>query len=145
MFSKACEYGIKACVYIAMQSAEGQRVSLHDIAKNTDSPVAFTAKILHQLSKSEILESLRGPYGGFIISPDKIDSIKLADIVIAIDGDTIYMGCALGLGKCDATKPCPLHEKFVHIRTDLKEMLQNTNLHELATNFKVGSTYLKRQ
>src|SRR5690554_7685106 len=107
MFSKACEYGIKACVYITMQSVEGQRVSLHDIAKYTGSPEAFTAKILHQLSKSEILESLRGPKGGFIIASEKIDTIRLADIVKAIDGDSIYMGCALGFGQCDATQPCP--------------------------------------
>jgi len=144
MFSKACEYGIKACVYITMQSVEGQRVSLHDIAKYTDSPEAFTAKILHQLSKSEILESLRGPKGGFIIASEKIDTIRLADIVKAIDGDSIYMGCALGFGQCDATQPCPMHEKFVQIRTDLKEMLENTTLNELATEFKVGSTFLRR-
>ena len=45
MFSKACEYGIRATIYIAMQSKEGNRVSLKDIADQTNSPVAFTAKI----------------------------------------------------------------------------------------------------
>ncbi len=144
MFSKACEYGIKACVFIAMQSANERRVSLKEIASDIESPVAFTAKILHQLAKAEILESMKGPTGGFIIPKEKLDRIKLADIVKAIDGDAIYMGCALGFEQCDATRPCPLHDKFVDIRDGLRDMLQNTNLYELSTGFEVGLTFLKR-
>lgn len=144
MFSKACEYGIKASVFIAMQSANGRRVSLKEIAHDIGSPVAFTAKILHQLAKNDILESLKGPTGGFIITKDKLDSVKLADIVKSIDGDNIYMGCALGFEQCDATKPCPLHDKFVKIRDNLRDMLQNTSLYELSTGFEVGLTFLKR-
>lgn len=144
MFSKACEYGIKACVFIAMQSANDRRVSLKEIASDINSPVAFTAKILHQLAKSDILESLKGPTGGFMIPEGKMDTTTLADIVKAIDGDNIYMGCALGFEQCDARQPCPLHDKFVDIRDDLRDMLQETSLYELATGFEVGLTFLKR-
>lgn len=144
MFSKACEYGIKASTYIALQSMEGNRVSLKKIALKIDSPVAFTAKILHQLAKNDILESVKGPYGGFQIQKERIDSIKLSDIVYAIDGNSIYEGCALGFDECNATRPCPMHEKFVGIRDELKQMLQNTSLNELAARLEVGLTYLKR-
>ena len=65
-------------------------------------------------------------------------------IVHAIDGDDIYVGCGLGLKECNANQPCPLHDKFVDIRTDLKNMLENTSLYELATGLEVGLTYLKR-
>ncbi len=67
MFSKACQYGIKATVYISSQSALGNRVSLKDIEFNINSPEAFTAKILHQMAKNDILDSLKGPTGGFVI------------------------------------------------------------------------------
>jgi len=144
MFSKACEYGIKASTYIALQSLEGKRVSLKEIAGEIDSPIAFTAKILHKLAKSNILESVKGPAGGFQIPREKIDSIKLADIVYAIDGDAIYRGCALGFKECNALKACPLHEKFVGIRDNLQSMLQNTSLYEVATGLEVGLTFLKR-
>ena len=73
MFSKACEYGIKATIYIAMQSMQNSRVSLKDIAKEIDSPVAFTAKILQQLARNKIVESVKGPTGGFQIEKKKID------------------------------------------------------------------------
>ena len=144
MFSKACEYGIKASIYIAMQSLQGRRVSLKEIAEKVDSPTAFTAKILHQLAKNNLLDSTKGPAGGFQIEKERIDDIKLADIVFAIDGDSIYEGCGLGLDKCNANKPCPVHDKFVVIRDELKQMLRNTSLFELATGLEVGLTYLKR-
>lgn len=144
MFSKACEYGIKATIYIAMQSLQGRRVSLKEIVEKVDSPTAFTAKILHQLAKNDVLDSTKGPTGGFQIEKQRIDDIKLADIVFAIDGDSIYEGCGLGLDKCNANQPCPVHDKFVVIRDDLKLMLQSTSLFELATGLEVGLTFLKR-
>lgn len=144
MFSKACQYAIKATVYIASQSALGNRVSLKDIAAGINSPEAFTAKILHQLAKSNILDSLKGPTGGFVIPTGRAEATKLSDIVAAIDGDAIYMGCALGFESCDARKPCPMHDKFVGIRNDLRQMLENTSLYELGTEVDHGLAFLRR-
>lgn len=144
MFSKACEYGIRATIYVALQSLEDNRASLKDIANKIDSPVAFTAKILQQLVKNNIMGSVMGPTGGFQIEKKRIDEIKLSQIVDAIDGDSIYRGCGLGLKECNAAKPCPVHDKFAKIRNDLKEMLENTNIYELAMGLEVGLTFLKR-
>lgn len=144
MFSKACEYGIKATIYIAVKSMRQERVSLKEIAEEVNSPLAFTAKILQSLAKSGIIDSHKGPTGGFQIEEPKIDTIKLHDIVHAIDGDKIFVGCGLGLEQCDASQPCPVHDKFVGIRDNLKIMLQNTSLYELATGLEIGLTHLKR-
>lgn len=144
MFSKACEYGIRAATYIASQSIEGRRVSLKEIAEEIDSPVAFTAKILQQLSKNQIVDSSKGAAGGFEIQRNNIDYIKLSQIVYAIDGDNVYVGCGLGLKKCNAHKPCPVHDKFVQIRNNLRDMLENTSLYEMTAGLEVGLTFLKR-
>lgn len=144
MFSKACEYGIRAAVYVALQSLDGRRVSVNEIAEEIDSPIAFTAKILQQLSRSKVIHSVKGPTGGFELDRTEMDTVKLSMIVHAIDGDDIHVGCGLGLKECNANQPCPLHDKFVDIRTDLKNMLENTSLYELATGLEVGLTYLKR-
>lgn len=144
MFSKACEYGIRAATYVALQSLEDTRVSLKEIAEEIDSPVAFTAKILYQLAKNNIIDSVKGAYGGFQIEKNQIKSIKLSDIVYAIDGDSIYTGCGLGLNLCNAEKPCPVHHKFVIIRNNLKEMLETTTLYEMTSGLEVGLTFLKR-
>lgn len=144
MFSRACEYGIKAIVYVATQSLEGNRVKIGDVANNSGSPEAFTAKILGTLSKHNIVNSHTGPYGGFDISPKQMKEIKMSDIVSAIDGDAIYNGCGLGLNECSDTKPCLMHHKFVKIRNEIKEMLVTTSIYDLALGFQSGKTVLKR-
>ncbi|WP_117884673.1 RrF2 family transcriptional regulator [Aureibaculum luteum] len=144
MFSKACEYGIKASIYIALQSLQDKRVSLKEIAEEINSPVAFTAKILHQLAKNDILDSVKGPAGGFQIEKDNVEKLKLSHVVFAIDGDSIYSGCGLGLEKCNEKQPCPLHDKFVIIRNELKQMLEETSLLDLTSGLDLGITFLKR-
>ena len=143
MFSKACEYGIKASIYIALNSYDGKRVSLKEIAKEIDSPEAFTAKILQDLARNQIIKSVKGAYGGFEIDKNDIQSIKLAAIVTAIDGDKIYEGCGLGLHSCEEEHPCPVHDQFKIIRKELKYMLESTNLEQLALDIKSGVSFLK--
>ncbi|EGV44302.1 Rrf2 family transcriptional regulator [Bizionia argentinensis JUB59] len=143
MFSKACEYGIKASIFIALNSYHGKRVSLKAIAKEVASPEAFTAKILQDLVRHDIINSVKGAHGGFEIEKNDISSIKLEHIVRAIDGDKIYSGCGLGLQTCDENHPCPVHDKFVDIRNGLKQMLETTNLEELALDIKSGISFLK--
>lgn len=143
MFSKACEYGIKAMLYIAEQSQSGNRVSIKEIAKATGSPEAFTAKILQQLARNHIVDSLKGPTGGFSVEKQRLSQINISQIVYAIDGDNIYNGCGLGLTHCSDDKPCPVHHKFVSVRKELKKILENTSLEELALELKSGQTFLK--
>ena len=112
MFSKACEYGIKAAIFIATKSYDGKRVSPKEIAAEINSPQAFTAKILQALVKHKVINSVKGAYGGFEIDKNNISNVKLAQIVNAIDGDSIYSRCGLGLETCDENHPCPVHDKF---------------------------------
>lgn len=144
MFSKACEYGIRAIIYIATESLENRRVKIGDVAENTGSPEAFTAKVLGLLTKYGIVNSLKGPYGGFEVGMNRMKEIRLSDIVFAIDGDSIYRGCALGLSECNAAEPCPMHEKFVKVRSDLRRMLETTTIYDLATKLQAGESTLIR-
>jgi Rrf2 family protein len=144
MFSKTCQYGIKASIYIAEQSQLGRKVGLKEVAEAIESPVAYTSKILQVLAKTNIITSEKGPSGGFSIPMNTISTTKLSAIVSAIDGDKIYMGCALGLTGCNEEKPCPVHDQFKTIRDDLKNMLETTTLHSLINNLEMGLTFLKR-
>ena len=143
MFSKTCEYGIRATIFIASESYQNKRVGLKDIAKKIDSPEAFTAKILQILSKDNIINSIKGVGGGFEIPRETMKNIKLAQIVNALEGDSVFTGCGLGLTHCSEDHPCPMHEKFKSIRNELAFMLENTNLEELALVIKTGVTCLR--
>jgi Rrf2 family protein len=143
MFSKTCEYGIRATIFIASESYQDKRVGLKDIAKKIDSPEAFTAKILQILSRNNIIHSIKGVGGGFEIPKETMNQIKLEQIVTAIDGDRVFTGCGLGLLHCSEEHPCPVHDKFKSIRNELAFMLENTNLEELAMGIKSGDTFLR--
>ena len=58
MFSKACEYAIKSSIYIAQNSIVGKRVNVKEVSKAVDAPEAFTAKILQQLCREGIMDSI---------------------------------------------------------------------------------------
>jgi Rrf2 family iron-sulfur cluster assembly transcriptional regulator len=143
IFSKACEYGVRATIYIAQQTQDGKRSNLKDISKEIDSPEAFTAKILQKLSKAKIIKSVKGALGGFIIEEKKINKIKLTDIVVAIDGKLYEKKCVLGLKKCSEEQPCPVHNKFKHIKKDLLKMVKKTSLTQMANSVEDGLSCLK--
>lgn len=143
MFSKACEYGIKASIYIARESIGGNRVNLKQIANSISSPEAYTAKILQQLVKSGVIISVKGKMGGFEMNPAKLKEVKLVDIVKSLDGDGLYHSCILGLNECDAKKPCALHSRVFMIRKNLQCMLEVTTMNDLIDDIDNGLAFLK--
>lgn len=144
MFSKACEYGIRAAIYIAEQSLQTRKVSLKDIAKAIGSPEAYTSKILQLLVRHNIINSDKGPTGGFSMDKQRLNNVKLSAIVSAIDGEKVYKGCGLGLPKCNDRKPCPVHHQFKAIRDNLKAMLETTTVKALAMDIEMGLSFLKQ-
>lgn len=143
MFSKTCEYAIRASIFIATQSYKNKRVTIKDIAEKIDSPKPFTAKILQTLVKNNLIYSVKGIGGGFEIPVEILSQITLSQIVKAIDGDGIFTCCGLGLGKCSDIHHCSVHEKFKVIKSEIVSMLETTNLEELALDIKSGDAFLK--
>lgn len=144
MFSKACEYGIRAMVHIALRSEAGMRSGLKEIADAIDSPEAFTSKILQQLTRDGLIDSAKGPNGGYEMSAEQLDRIYLKDVVKSIDGDLIYTGCGLGLAQCNEQEPCPLHFEFKSIRDQLRDMLETTSVRKLAQKLPQGASLLRK-
>lgn len=144
MFSKACEYGIRASIYIAQQSLLDRKVNLKEISEAIESPNAYTSKILQKLSRNSIINTDKGPTGGFSMDRVKLEKVKLSSIVFAIDGENIYHSCGLGLKKCNEKMPCPVHNQFKVIREELKKMSDTTTIKSLAVDFEKGLTFLKR-
>lgn len=130
-------------IFIAKEHQRGKRTSLKEIAANTHTPLAFSAKVLQVLTRQKLLTSSRGVGGGFALTSAP-QEINLAAIVTALDGDKIFTSCGLGLPKCNAEKPCPAHPKFFLVREALAQMLHTTYLHELALEIESGRSHLSR-
>ncbi|REA63291.1 transcriptional regulator [Dyadobacter luteus] len=127
MFSKTCEYAIRAMIYIAQQSKSGGKTGFKQIAHAIDAPEPFIAKILQQLGRENLVQSSKGPHGGFYINEQTMNR-TLADVVKAIDGDKIFSGCGLGLTFCSEKNPCPIHNEFKSIRNQMQQMLQSATV-----------------
>lgn len=144
MFSKGCEYAIRAMIYIVTKTSDGTKVGIKDIAKQTDTPEPFVAKVLQTLSRKQIVASIKGPNGGFYIEP-KSKHIPLIDIVKAIDGDDLFLSCGLGIKNCSEKRPCPIHYEYKEIRDQIKEMLKTNTIQELAAGLVSGDTFLVKR
>ena len=143
IFSKTCEYAMRAVFFIAHKTADGGRVGIKEIATGIDSPEHFLAKVLQNLSRRGIVQSVKGPNGGFYMD---VESLKrpLANIVEAVGGNDIFTGCGLGLKQCSEINPCPLHHNFKTIRIQIHELLENTSISEFNEDLNLGITSLKK-
>lgn len=143
MFSKTCEYAIRALIFIAQKSKDGSRIGIKDIAAGIDSPEYFIAKILQDLSRKGFVQSAKGPNGGFYMEAENLD-LSIADIVRDIDGDKLFAGCGLGLKLCSEERPCPIHNDFKKIRNDIKEMLEQSKIEHFVEDLDLKITFLTR-
>ncbi len=144
MFSKACEYAIRAVIYILTETSNGSRVGIKDISRNTATPEPFIGKVLQVLSRQGIVGSVKGPNGGFFLHPQAA-SIPVIDIVKAIDGDDLFVSCGLGIARCSDKKPCPIHHEYKQIRDRVVAMLTDNTIQQLATGFVNGETFLTKR
>ena len=143
MFSKTCEYAIRALIFIAQKSKDGSRISIKDISSGIDSPEYFIAKILQDLSRKGFVQSAKGPNGGFYMDDANLEQ-SVADIVREIDGDKLFSGCGLGLKECSEDHPCPIHNDFKHIRQKIKTMLEESRIQLFVENLDLKLTFLKQ-
>lgn len=143
IFSKTCEYAIRAVFYIAHRTTGGGRVSIREISSGIDSPEPFLAKVLQDLSRRGIVQSVKGPNGGFYLDAESLKR-PLARIVEAVDGNGIFTGCGLGLKQCSEVNPCPLHNDFRAIRNQIHSLLEQTTIGEFNEDLNLGITALKK-
>lgn len=141
MFSKTCDYGLRACVFIAIKSEKGKKLGIKEISNEIESPMYFTGKILQILVKAKIISSTKGPNGGFFIQPDS-KPIPAINILEVLGCDSFFHQCGLGLKDCSDNHPCPIHYRFKPFREGLLELLSKTTIQQLAKDIRDGKGYI---
>ena len=144
MFSKSCEYAIKAMIFVAQKSKDEGRVGVKEIAKGIDAPEHFIAKILQDLAKKKLIHSVKGPNGGFYMDSLDLKS-SISDIVKAIDGDSLYKDCVIGLKACSEKNPCPVHFEYKEIKRNLISMLEENTIVDFNEKLDTGKFFLKNK
>jgi Rrf2 family iron-sulfur cluster assembly transcriptional regulator len=142
MFSKTCEYAIRAAIYISAEGSIEKKVGISDICEHIEAPKHFTAKILQILTRNKIVSSQKGVNGGFYL--DRTQKNKpLIEIVQATDGNILFTGCGMGVKSCSDTEPCPLHDKFKAIRTNIKAMMEDSTIESMSKKLVKGNGFLR--
>lgn len=131
-------------IFVAQKSKNGNKAGIKEIAKGINAPEHFIAKILQDLSRKGLVQSLKGPTGGFYLEKESLQC-SLADIVKTIDGDKLFSGCGLGLNTCSETRPCPIHNKFKLVRKDIYNMLQDAKIAGFSKQLEKNLTFLKHR
>jgi Rrf2 family protein len=133
IYSKECEYAIRAMTYLAQH--QERRCQAKEISEKQGLPHHFLSKILQTLTREKLLNSAKGPNGGFVLArPD--NKITLFHIKAIIDGVDDLSECAVGLAKCNDKMPCPLHDDFTPIREQVKTYLKETSLADMTAALK---------
>lgn len=131
MFSKSCQYAIRAVLYIADKGKDGQCVGVKEIAETLEVPGPFLAKLLQQLSRNHLIGSTKGPHGGFCMSQTHLQA-SLIRVIECIDGPEFFNSCVLGLPACNASNPCPLHHQSLEYKQGLLKILKHKTIAEVA-------------
>lgn len=141
MLSLTCKTAIKAVIYLASKFESGERTGIREIAEFIDASEHTVGKMLQTLVKEDVINSAKGPHGGFYIT-GKQKNQSVMTIIDAIDGKEVFSQCGLGLSKCSATHPCPMHNDYKEIRDRFKLICQQKKIIELCQTVNEGMAYL---
>lgn len=141
MLSLTCKTAIKAVIYLASKFESGGKAGIKEIAEYIDASEHTVGKMLQVLVKEDVINSAKGPNGGFFITARQKNQ-PVINIINAIDGKDVFDQCGLGLSKCAATHPCPMHADYKIIRDQFKQMCQQQKIVNLCNSYNNGLAYL---
>lgn len=141
MISSTCKYAIRAALYLSVNNNK-QKIGIKKISADLDIPGPFLSKILQTLAKHRILDSTKGPNGGFSLGMDARE-IHLMDIVEIIDGNDSFEKCAIGVKYCrEQENKCALHIEYSKLREEIKSLFAASNIFDLAEEIEQNKASL---
>ena len=122
--SEGAYLALHGLVIVAESAPE--RVNIKTLAEKLNASEAHLAKVFQKLNKADVVESVRGPAGGFTLQK-KTEDISFLDIIEIIDGKISINGCPFGKTKCVFSK-CIFNEKVNKITSELADAYQKLKL-----------------
>lgn len=125
-------YGLKAMVDIAVNSEDNACVCLKSIAERTGISESYLEQLIALLKKADIVKSIRGASGGYILSR-KPEDISVGDILRVVEGPLELVEClskteACGNSDCDT---CITKNVWAKLSESVSETADNISLADL--------------
>lgn len=132
LLSRSGEYALHALLHLA-NHPDATPVRGSDIAEALDAPANYLSKLLHRLSRAGVLNSVRGPHGGFSLAIPP-DELSLAEALEPIDAERLDRRCLLGRPECRDDDPCAAHEQWASLSEHIDRFFEDTTLASLSRN-----------
>lgn len=130
LLSEACEYGLRAVVWLAQRPRGAYKVK--EIAEATKAAPGYLVKVLQELAKAGILTARRGSQGGYTLHRDP-ESLTVLEVISAVDPIERIRTCPLGL-EAHGTQLCLLHRRIDDAMGMMEESFGKTTIQEIVSS-----------
>ncbi|CAG9228871.1 Iron-sulfur cluster regulator IscR [Paraburkholderia tropica] len=125
-------FAVTAMIDLALRQEQGP-VTLAGISQRQHISLSYLEQLFGKLRRHEIVESVRGPGGGYNLAR-RAEDVTVADIIIAVDEPLDATQCG-GKGACEGTKQhdghCMTHELWSTLNQKMVEYLDSVSLKDL--------------
>lgn len=121
-------YAVTAMLDLALHDEDGP-VNLADISRRQDISLTYLEQLFSKLKRHELVESARGPGGGYRLAHD-IDDVSVAKIIYAVDEPVDVTRCG-GQQNCQGDERCLTHDLWMELNRHVSEFLNGITLGDL--------------
>jgi Rrf2 family protein len=126
--SEAASLGLHIMALLAADP--DKLLSVREAAGALQVSEAHLAKVMQRLAKAGLVESLRGPRGGFLLARAP-EEITLLEVYEAIEGPIVVRNCLFSTRLCDG-EHCIFGGMLTSVDAQVKQYLGDTKLSEIA-------------
>jgi Rrf2 family iron-sulfur cluster assembly transcriptional regulator len=127
------ELGVLCAIELA-KTRSTTSLSAADLAEALKIDVQYAQQILHRLKCGAVIESIRGPKGGYKLKKNAAQ-ISLKEIIYAAEGETFEVFCEakiLDEERCNpVTNACNLRPIWYRLRQHIDQFLEDIALSDL--------------
>jgi len=125
--SKLADYGTQVMAYMAVNPSVH---SASEVAAGVGIALPTVSKILKMLVRKDLLASVMGAKGGYMLARDP-GQISIAEIIDAMDGPISITECSTS--SCDRESTCSTRSKWQGINHIILGALEKVNLAEMVS------------
>lgn len=126
-------FAVTAMIDLGLRHHSGP-VTLAAISQRQRISLSYLEQLFGRLRRHELVESTRGPGGGYTIGKALAD-VSVADIIYAVDEPLDATQCG-GKANCDDDQPCMTHDLWENLNRVMVDYLDSVSLQELVDQQK---------
>ena len=128
--STKAQYAVRALVDLSLHSG-GKPVALREISQREDIPLNYLEQLFLRLKNGRIIESVRGPRGGYILARSS-SLIRISEIVATVEEPLNPVSCLDEKeGPCSRGSRCVTHNVWKGLGERIRGFLDSINLDDL--------------